>query len=44
MDEVIIMKVVDRLRKIAERRKKEAFEQAKETIMRIADERKQINK
>lgn len=38
------MKVVDRLRKIAERRKKEAFEQAKKAIMRNADERKQINK
>ena len=38
------MTVIERLKKIAERRKKEAFEQAKEAIMRIADERKQINK
>lgn len=38
------MKVVDRLRKIAKQRQKEAFEQAKKAIMRNADERKQINK
>lgn len=38
------MTVIDRLRKIAEQRKKEAFEQAKKAIMRNADERKQTNK
>ena len=38
------MTVVDRLKKIAKQRKKEAFEQAKKAIMRNADERKQINK
>lgn len=38
------MTIVERLKKLAKRRKKEAFEQAKEAIIKIADERKQINK
>lgn len=38
------MTVIDRLKKITKRRQKEAFEKAKEAIMRNADERKQINK
>ena len=38
------MTVIERLKKITKQRQKEAFEQAKEAIMRIADERKQINK
>ena len=38
------MTVIERLKKITKQRQKEAFEQAKKAIMRIADERKQINK